>query len=345
MARYGRAAVAALIIVGMMAAPALAQEDGERAVMADQIGPFITRGENFVDMNGDGIPDLGELAEGFAGIWDDNVGAQTPEEFEQLVTDRIPAFDTTGDDSVLVGACGGLAIAYDDQGMSIDAMVDNGDGDPLIDVYTGGQAMTADNPFRVDPAGVVAYWGFTRDNPNFSLAGRQVDVNYQDPAPAFHDHIWTVAVMGISADRGGDPNQRDKNRNAGLVELGEILGDVDTGALDVVIDLTELRAKVKAKGAIIDLYNDNATSTEEPEYLPDDFDQESITTLAAGKEFCFGEGWVEFVGDGPEMTATAIAAILGAAGFAGLLFNVRPAQSWRASSAPPRATPPPGSTP
>ncbi len=290
-------------------------------------------------MNGDGIPDLGDLAEGFAGIWDDNVGAQTPDEFDALVTDRIPAFNTTGDDSVLVGACGGLAISYDDQGMSIDAMIDNGDSEPLIDVMTGDQAMTRGNPFRVDPGGVVAYWGFTRDNLNFSQAGRQVDVNYQDPAPAFHDHIWTVAVMGISADRGGDPNQRDKNRNAGLVELFDIFGDIETGPLDAIQDFTELKATLKAKGAIIDLYNDNALSTMEPEYLPDDFDQELIEGLAAGKEFCFGEGWVEFVGDGPETTADVIAGILGAAGFAGLLFNVRPAQSWRSSAPAPRATP------
>ncbi|HSG80540.1 MAG TPA: hypothetical protein VLD62_13240 [Acidimicrobiia bacterium] len=337
MARYARALIAAALILGVTVAPAMAQDEGQEAVI--DVEPFITRGENFVDMNGDGIPDLGELAEGFAGIWDDNVGAQTPEEFEALVTDRIPAFDTTGDDSVLVGACGGLAIAYDENGMSLDAIIDNGDSEPLIDVFTGEQAMTRDNPFRVDPNGVVAYWGFTRDNPNFSVAGRQEDVNYQEPAPAFHDHIWTVAVMGVSADRGGDPNQRDKNRNAGLVELFDIFGDIETGPLDVIQDFTELKATVKAKGAIIDLYNDNRLSTQEPEYLPDDFDQESIAGLAAGREYCFGEGWVEFVGDGPEVTADVIAGILGAAGFAGLLFNVRPAQSWRSSAPAPRATP------
>ncbi|MDX1689387.1 MAG: hypothetical protein R3290_00050 [Acidimicrobiia bacterium] len=320
--------LAMTLLLGVLAVPALAQEDQEPAVI--NVADFITSGEDFVDQNGDGIPDLGELAEGFAGIWDDRVGARTPEEFQQLVVDRIPAFDTTGDDSVLVGACGGLAIAYDDQGMSIDAIIDNGDDEPLIDVYTGDQAMTSGNPFRVDPAGVVAYWGFTRDLPTFSRAGRIPDVNYGEPNPSFHDHIWTVAVMGISADRGGDPNQRDKNRNAGLVELGEILGDVDAGP----VDLTELNAKVKAKGAIIDLFADDF---ENPTYLPDDFDQETIESLAAGREFCFGEGWVEFVGEGPPLAATAVASILMAAGFAGLLFNVRPAQSWRASSSAPRA--------
>ena len=321
MARYARAVATALIILGMIGAPALAQDDGQTAVI--DISGFITRGTDFVDLNGDGIPDLGDLAEGFAGIWDDGVGARTQEEFQDLVVDRIPNFDTTGDASVLVGPCGGLAIAYDENGMSIDAMIDLGTDDTLIDVFTGGEAMTSSNGFKVDPGGVVAYWGFTNDVPTFSLQGGFDGVNYGDAAPAFHDHIWTVAVMGISADRGGDPNQRDKNRNAGLVELGKILGDVNAGP----VDLTELKAKVKAKGAIIDLYADDLNN---PTYLPDDFDQDSITALAAGREFCFGEGWVEFIGDGPPMAATAIASILMAAGFAGLLFNVRPAQSWRA---------------
>lgn len=325
MARFGRALAAALIILGVVGAPALAQDDG-RAVI--DVTPFITRGTDFVDLNDDGVPDLGELTEGFAGIWDDNVGAATQEEFETLVTDRIPAFDTTGDGSVLVGACGGLAISYDENGMSVDAMIDNGDDGPLIDVFTGEQAMTSGNPFRVDPAGVVAYWGFTRDLPNFSTEGEIEGINYHEPAPSFHDHSWTMAVMGISADRGGDPNQRDKNRNAGLVELGTILGDVDAGP----IDLTELRANVKAKGAIIDLY---AQGDPNGRRLPDDFDLQTIKDEANGHEFCFGEGWVAFIGSGPPLAATAVASILAAAGFAGLLFNVRPAQSWRSPTSMP----------
>ena len=73
--------------------------------------------------------------------------------------------------------------------------------------------------------------------------------------------------MGVSADRGGDPNQRDKNRNAGLVDLGEILGDIPVP--DAVYDLTELNLTVKAKGAIIDLYADGDIDGKR---LPDDFD-------------------------------------------------------------------------
>jgi len=326
MARYGRALAAALIILGVVAVPALALGANEVAVI--DVTAFITRGDNFVDLNGDGIPDLGDLDEGFAGIWDDNVAERTPEEFNALVTDRIPAFDTTGDASVLVGACGGLAISYDEDGMSVDAMIDNGDANPLIDVVTGDQAMTSGNPFQVDPAGVVAYWGFTRDLPNFSTEGEIAGVDYGDAQPSFHDHSWTMSVMGVSADRGGDPNQRDKNRNAGIVDLGKIFGDLDTGP----IDLTELRANVKAKGAIIDLYAEGDPAGRR---LPEDFDQALIESEADGREFCFGEGWVAFIGSGPPMAATAIAGILAAAGFAGLLFNVRPAQTWRSPTSMP----------
>jgi len=321
MARIVRTLAAAMIVLGVAAVPALAQGAGDGVAVID-VGSFITRGDSFIDRNGDGVPDLGELSEGFAGIWDDNVGARTPAEFQGLVADQISGFDTTGAASVLVGPCGGLAISYDENGLSIDAMIDLGDADPPIDVYTGEAAMTGGNPFKVDPGGVVAYWGFTADLPTLSTAGEISGVNYGDPAPAFHDHGWTMAVMGVSADRGGDPNQLDKNHNAGLVELGEILGDVDAGP----VDLTELRADVKAKGAIIDLY---AAGDPNGRRLPDDFDQATIQSEAGGNEFCFGEGWVAFVGSGPPLAATAVASILAAAGFAGLLFNVRPAQSWR----------------
>ena len=71
----------------MTGGPALAQEDGVAVI---DVTDFITRGEGFVDVNGDGIPDLGELAEGFAGIWDEQVGERTPEDFERLIVIRFP---------------------------------------------------------------------------------------------------------------------------------------------------------------------------------------------------------------------------------------------------------------
>jgi hypothetical protein len=320
MSRAVRALLALGVIAAVTAGPALAQEGGGAAI---DVSEFITRGTGFEDRNGDGIPDLGDLAEGIAGIWDEQVGDRTPEDFQALVIDQIPNFDVSDTDSMLIGPCGGLVISYDAEGMSLDAIIDRGDGQPPVSAINGLQAFTSSNPFQVDPAGTVVYWGFTRDIPGFSVTGAIPGVDYGDPALAFHDHSWTVAVMGISADRGGDPNQRDKNRNAGLVELGEILGDVNAGPFD----LTQLNAKVKVKGAIIDMY---AEGNRDGRRLPDDFDLAVIEAEAAGRVFCYGEGWVSFTGTGPPLAAGAVAAILAAAGFAGLLFNVRPAQSWRA---------------
>lgn len=306
--------------MAMTVGPALAQGSGTPAI---DVTEFITRGEGFEDRNGDGIPDLGTLAEGQAGIWDEQVGERTPEDFEDLVVAQVGNFDIDDEGSMLEGPCGGLVISYDENGDSVDAVVDYGNGDPPVDVITGDQAFTSSNPFVVDPGGTIVYWGFTNDIPEFSLAGEIGGIDYGEANPAFHDHSWTISVMGVSADRGGDPNQRDKNRNAGLVELGDILGDVDAGP----VDLTELNAKIKARGAIIDLFAEGDPAGKR---LPDDFDLDTITALAGDRVYCYGDGWVEFNGSGPPMTATAIAAVLAAAGFAGVLFNVRPAQSWRA---------------
>ena len=322
MRRLARALLALGVVFATTGGIALAQDDGVAVI---DVSEFITTGQFFVDINGDGIPDLGELEEGFAGIWDEQVGERTPEDFQRLVVGQVPNFDIDDEGSTLVGPCGGLAISYDDAGLSLDAMIDLGDGLPAVDAYTGDQAMTSGNPFVIDPGGTIVYWGFTNDVPTFSLAGEIPSVNYGEPNPAFHDHSWSLFIMGVSADRGGDPNQRDKNRNAGLVELGEILEDIPVP--EAVYDLTELNMKVKAKGAIIDLYAGGDLSGKR---LPDDYDLDVITAEAGGREFCFGEGWVKFNGSGPGIVPTALASLLAAAGFAGVLFNVRPAQSWRA---------------
>jgi len=170
----------------MTGGPALAQDDGKAVI---DVSEFITRGEVVGDRNADGIPDLPEsdvLAPGTPGIWDEQVGERTLEDFERLVVDQIDGFDLTDEGSSLVGACGGLAISYDDKGESLDAMIDLGDGQPAVDAYTGDQAMTSGNPFIIDPAGIIVYWGFTRDLPTFSKEGEIPSVDYGDPNPAFH---------------------------------------------------------------------------------------------------------------------------------------------------------------
>lgn len=296
-----RVGFAAALLLLITAGPALAQEQAQI-----DISGFVP--DNFVDLNGDGVPDLGELEEGQPGIWDDTVGAQTQEQFFARVQ-TIDQFDMSDENSILLGPCGGVAISYDSQGLSIDAVIDYGDDNPPVDVYTADQAFTGGNPFKVDTTGTVAYFGFTlEEGTNLSTQGNQPGIDYGGQQ-AFHDHQWTIYVAEVSTDYGGDPNGFDKNRNAGLLELGEELP-------------FPFRAKLKANGAIIDLWG--------PDRLPE-FDKDSIESLAAGREYCYGEGWVEAVGDDfPLFTAAgALATALAVAGFAGIIFNARPAQSWR----------------
>ena len=300
MGRAARALLAAGAILLMTAGPALAQQDREPVI---KLTDFITldAAAQWPDRNGDHIPDMplegpeGDVPVGIAGIWDDAIGATTAEEFIARVDPEGAGFDLEEEGAVLLGPCGGAAISYDAKGDSLDAMVDLGDGNPPVDIY-GEAAMTAGNPFQVDSGGTVAYFGFTRNMPTLSLG-------------AFHDHRWEIVIMGVSADDGGDPNPQDKNRNAGLMELGDLLP-------------FQFQAKVKAQGMFVDKWGPG----ELPEYTADDL------SAFAGHEICFGEGWVQFVGDQyPLFTAPgALASALALVGFSGILFNARPALSWRA---------------
>lgn len=313
MGRIWRFVLATAIIMVVMAGPGLAVNHGPAVDINDflpsDIGDYNDDGvpDQFDDQNGDGLPDI---PEGIHGIWDDTVGAKTPEEFIAEV-DVPDTFDFDDTESVMLGPCGGLAISYDSAGFSIDAVVDAGNDDPAVDVLSGDQAFTQSNPMRLDSSGFVAYFGFTRDVATLSTAGIFLPPEaYNDPAPAFHDHRWELVVLEVSADDGGDPNQSDHNRNAAVVDLGDILP-------------LQFRAKLKARGGIIDLFG--------PGDLPS-LSQDTVEGIAAGREFCYGEGWVEFIGDDfPLFTvAGALASALAVLGFSGVVFNARPVKSWRA---------------
>jgi hypothetical protein len=129
---------------------------------------------------------------------------------------------------------------------------------------------------------------FTKANP-FIVDTEGSVFYYGTTAPAvFNDHNWKITVQGVGLDSGGDDNPDDEVHSAGVVELGDTLPFPFTALL-------------KVKGNI------------------DDPDGDS----------CLGEGWIKFEGPNPILTPPGILAILlFGAGFAGLLFNSRPAQTW-----------------
>jgi len=229
--------LAAGVILLMTAGPALAQQDRQPLI---DLADFITVGDValWADRNGDHIPDIpvdgaeGDIPVGIAGIWDDAIGALTPEEFLLRVDPEGTGFDLEDEGAYLIGPCGGAAMSYDANGDSLDAAIDLGDGNAPIDIY-GEPAFTAGNPFQVDSGGAVLYFGFTLPDPGLSGVG-----------DAFHDHRWELVIMGISADDGGDPNPGDKNRNAGIMGLGEYLP-------------FQFQAKVKAHGVFVDGWRNN----------------------------------------------------------------------------------------
>lgn len=104
------------------------------------------------------------------------------------------------------------------------------------------------------------------------------------------DHRWEITTEGISLDSGGDPNPDFKNRNAGLVDLANDLPDFLK---------TNFNARVEG----------NLTS---------------VNGLT-----CMGAGHVEFSGPFFNIISAAGLALAGA-GVIGLLFNSRPAMTWRA---------------
>jgi len=211
-----------------------------------------------------------EIPEGFPGKYD---LTEASAEFGQLVSlyGESTEVGDFGDGSQLTGVCGGYAYSYDENGDLLDAAMDVGDGDPPIDVLDGSQAFTSNNPFKVDPRGLVQYYGFSPED-----------------GDGPKNHTWYIKTSGISLDEGGDPNPQLKNRNVGLVDLAE----------DLPVKFT---AKVKISGHMMS------------ENQPD----------------CIGEGHVSFEGDGlTDPVGIAGLALLGG-GIFGLLFNSRPAWTYK----------------
>lgn len=181
---------------------------------------------------------------------------------------QLPA-DASDGSSSLTGPCGGVAFSYDGDGALIDAAYDAGDDAPPQDLVDGGQAFTKSNPFVVDSAGHVIYYGSTGGD-----------------GPV--DHTYELSVMGVKVASGGDPNSLGNNRNAGVIDMAE----------EVPFPLS---FKTSASGWM----------------------------KSANLAECTGEGYVEIHGNGLLSVAGIVGMVALLAGLIGILFNARPATTWK----------------
>ena len=248
--RRWRVGIALGLLALTLGAPARAQDDGSGDDALEQLRALVPIGDpgHYDTTEADAI--YGQIAE---------------------LVGLSPAVEEFGSGSRLTGPCGGFAYSYDDDGFLLDAAADLGDASPPIDLLDGGQAFTADNPFKVDTSGVVIYYGFSpRDG----------------DGP--HHHRWTMRTSEMSVGSGGDPNPLGQNRKVGLVDLDEQLP-------------FDFSAMVMVKGEL----------------------------TSQNLETCIGDGHVEFIGGGL-LTPIGIASLaVFAGGLVGLLFNARPAKTWK----------------
>ena len=237
------------------------------------LGPLLIGG--VAEAQDDGNANLDALRaivpEGFPGEYD---LTEASEEFGELVEAYGQTTDVAdfGDGSELTGPCGGFAYSFDKDGEILDAALDAGDAAPPFDIIDGEQAFTSSNPFRVDPRGVVLYFGFSPQD-----------------GDGPRNHEWFIKTSGISLDKGGDPNSNGNNNNAGIVDLDKDLP-------------VKFSANIKVEG---EMMSDNLAT-------------------------CIGKGHVSVEGNGlTDPVGIAGLALLGG-GFFGLLFNARPAMTWKA---------------
>lgn len=285
---------------GLVMWPVMAGAGGEPeepppdpAVIAEAL-EFYTSEMFSADVDGDGVPDITdndgdgvpEVPEGFPGDWD--ITPNDPVYGQRIDADlQAQGYDNVvsiSDSSTLIGDCGGMAMSFDDNGAMIDWAIgipSNEGGGPngqLADIYGEGfaeRAFTGSNPFEVNVKGKVIYFG-TLPRTGDGAA----------------NHMWEIKTAGISLDKGGDPNQRLRNRNAGVVDLGKEIGSF-----------------LQFTG---------------------DFDMEAWLTSTNGRS-CNASGHIRFVGPFPLFTAVGgFATFFGAMGIIGLLFNSRPAITWKA---------------
>jgi len=280
--------------VAPFAAPALAQE--EDAVDPESIlatlDVYVV--ELFsVDLDGDGVPDITDSdGDGVPEIPEGEPGERdiTPSD-PSFLEPVTGALAEIGLDQV-ANQGGDSKLLFDCSGMAMSFDDDGNMKDWAVGVGSNDGGGPNGQLVDVFGEGQVGSRAFTKDNP-FQVYDRVV---YFGRLPSEGEgpleHNWTISTAGVSLDSGGDPNPNGKNRNAGEVNLGDEVPSVlqPSGIFPVKGELT------------------------------------SENGLA-----CTAEGWVEFAGGNPLLSVgSGVAAAVGGIGLIGLLFNARPATTWKA---------------
>ena len=243
-----------------------------------------------VDIDGDGIADI-----------TDSDGDGVPE---------IPVGEPGDRDLTPENPLFGAAITAELENLGLDTVVSISDSSKLIGECSGMALSFDDNGVLKDGAlGIPSNEGGGPNGQLIDIAGSSVGQRAFTKSNPFEvhetviyfgrlprsgdgpmDHTWFIKTAGISLDSGGDDNPGGNNRSAGSV------------------DLTEIPSALRPSGI---------------------FPGEGELTSANGPS-CRMEGWVEFKGGNPLLSVpSAIAAVFGGAGILGLLFNSRPAITWR----------------
>lgn len=267
-------------------------------------------GDRFPDLNGDGIPDV---PEGEPGDLDIRPGDQSLADFIAVLNGEIVGVDTQAlAERAAASVPEGQPVpTYDETEFLLEnessklqghcagvAISYDADGKPIdaaVGVGTTGNGLLVDT--LAPNAGERA---FTTDN-RFEVRsdGKVVYFGYMPFGGTVgasgqdgpRDHVWEIKTSGVSLDSGGDDNPNGNNANAGVVDMGDNI----PGPLR---------------------FTGNADVTGQ------------LFAQTNGL-WCVAAGHVHFGGPFPPV-AGGIATVLAAGGFLGLLFNSRPALTFKA---------------
>jgi hypothetical protein len=297
-ARVGVGLLGALFVIGLIAAPSFAQSDGEGPpvdpdVLADTIALYMSEFSN-ADFDGDGVADFADTdGDGIPNIPEGEPGDLdlTPGDgrFGTAIVNDVQASAST----YAVDSDDASTLLFDCGGMAVSYDSDGNMVDWAIGV--GSSEGGGPNGQLVDiyPSSDIGNRAFTKSNP-FIVKDTVI---YFGRMPSEGDgarnHTWYIQTAGISIDEGGDDNPDLNNRNAGEISIGD---DVPGGALVIPTGLYQIDGQLDSENGVR----------------------------------CGGSGWVKFETAFPPLTAAGgVAAVAALAGIFGLLFNARPAITWK----------------